>query len=225
MSKLSNQEVARLFDAAAEDYDGSSNRYTMRRRAELLASQVAGRSLEIGGGTAAVTARLSDRSRAIHSDISPSMCKVANAKVGCPSLCFDAETIPLASESIDTAIGCEMIYYLDGPERFVAEAHRVLRSGGRLLISATNPNVAILDRMRALLRKLGFSRMFFDDGAPSFMSLARIVELLERAGFTIERTRHIVVLPFAFLDRVNRILERTILRHFGLFMVVAARKE
>jgi SAM-dependent methyltransferase len=224
MSKPSNREVATLFDAAAESYDGCSNRYTTRRRAELLASQVAGRSLEIGGGTAAVTACLDDRSNAVHSDISPGMCKVASAKVGCPSVCFDAEMIPLAGDTVDTAVGCEMIYYLDHPERFVEEAHRVLRPGGRLLISATNPNVAILDRVRAGLRRLGFSRMFFDDGAPSFLSLDRIVRLLEGAGFTIERTRHIVVLPFAFLDRVNRILERTVLRHLGLFMVITARK-
>ncbi len=100
----------------------------------------------------------------------------------------------------------------------------MLRSGGRLLISTTNPVVTILERGRSLLRKMGFKRMFFDDGSPNFISMSRIVGILEQAGFVVESRRYIVVLPFAQLDRLNRILERTPLRHFALFMIVCARK-
>lgn len=224
MRTITNQHVARLFDDAAEQYDDRSNPYTMQRRAQELASHVNGRSLELGGGTAAVTAELPARSDAIHSDIAPNMCREARRKVGCPSICFDAEVIPFADETIDSAIGSEMIYYLDHPERFAAEAFRVLRRGGRLLISTTNPVVTILERGRSLLRRMGFKRMFFDDGSPSFLSMPRIVEMLERVGFVIESKRHIVVLPFASLDRLNRILERMPLRHFALFMILTARK-
>lgn len=224
MPAITNQHVARLFDDAAEQYDDRSNPYAMRRRAQELASHVCGRSLELGGGTAAVTAELPERSRAILSDIAPNMCRQARRKVGCPSICFDAEVIPFADGTIDSAISCEMIYYLDHPERFAAEAFRVLRTGGRLLISTTNPVVTILERGRSLLRKMGFKRMFFDDGSPNFISMSRLVGMLERAGFVIESRRHIVVLPFAPLDRLNRILERTPLRHFALFMIVCARK-
>ena len=223
-SKLRNRTVAELFERAAESYDRRSNPYTMRRRAASLAAHVVGRSVELGGGTGAVTAQLSDRSRAIHSDISPRMCRVAMNKLGCASLCFDAESIPLADETVDTAISAEMIYYLERPQCFLAEAHRVLRPDGRLVLSTTNPAMTFLERGRTLLRRLGFSRMFFDDGSPPFMARDRLIAMLERTGFTIEEVRYIVVLPFASLDWLNRLLERTFHGRFGLFIVIVAKK-
>jgi len=220
----SNRRIAQLFDQAAESYDNRSNLYAVGRRAQLLASFVSGRCLELGGGTGEVLAQLADRDRAIHSDLSPRMCRVAMNKLGCASLCFDAESIPLADETVDTAVSAEMIYYLERPQCFLAEAHRVLRPGGRLVLSTTNPAMTILERGRTLLRRLGFSRMFFDDGSPPFMALERLNEMLEQTGFTIEEVRYIVVLPFACLDRLNRLLERTFLRRFGLFIVIVAKK-
>ena len=213
-----------MFDDAAASYEESSNPYTLGRRADTLAALVQGRSLELGGGTAAVTSRLADRSRAIHSDIAPAMCRIAHSKVGCPSVCFDAQWIPIADASIDTAIASEMIYYLSEPERFVREAYRVLRPGGKLLMSTTNPAAAILDRGRACLRRLGFRGMFFDDGSPRFLRLRDVKDMLQHAGFVVERTWNILPLPFAALDRLNRLLERTPIARWGLFMMIAARK-
>ena len=223
-TKLRNRAVAELFERAAESYDRWSNPYTMRRRAAALAAHVVGRSVEVGGGTGAVTGTLYDRSDAIHSDISPRMCRVAVNKLGCASLCFDAESIPFADETIDTAVSAEMIYYLARPQRFIAEACRVLRPGGRLVLSTTNPAMTFLERGRTLLRRLGFSRMFFDDGLPSFIPLDGLTEMMKKIGFTIEHTQYVVVLPFASLDWLNRLLERTFLRRFALFVVFVARK-
>ncbi len=223
-SNTHNRTVAELFERAADCYDQWSNPYTMRRRAALLAEQLIGRSVEIGGGTGAVTEQLRDRSSAFHSDISPRMCRVAMNKLARPSVCFDAESIPLADASLDSAVSGEMIYYLDNPDRFLAEAHRVLRPGGRLVLSTTNATMTFLDRGRTLLRKLGFSRMFFDDGSPSFIPLNRLSDLLVQAGFTLERTKGIIVLPFASLHWLNRLLERTILARFALFIVLSAKK-
>jgi ubiquinone/menaquinone biosynthesis C-methylase UbiE len=220
----SNRRIAQLFDQAAENYDDRSNLYAVGRRAQLLASFVSGRCLELGGGTGAVTGELHGRAQAIHSDISPQMCRVAMTKLDCPSVCFDAESIPLADETIDTGVSAEMIYYLERPQCFLAEAHRVLRPRGRLVLSTTNPAVTFLERGRTFLRRLGFSRMFFDDGSPPFMALDRLIAMLEQTGFAIEKVRYIVALPFACLDRLNRLLERTFLRRFGLFIVIVAKK-
>ena len=223
-SKLRNRTVAQLFERAADRYDQWSNPYTMHRRSTLLATHVVGRSVEIGGGTGAVTEQLTDRSRAFHSDISPRMCRIAINKLGRPSVCFDAESIPLADAVIDTAVSGEMIYYLEHPYRFIAEAHRVLRPGGRLVLSTTNATMTFLERGRTLLRRLGFSRMFFDDGSPSFIALDRLAEMLVHSGFTIELTYRIVVFPFASLDWLNRLLEQSFLARFGLFIVLVAKK-
>lgn len=224
MHTQTNEQVARIFDEAAEVFDARSNPYTMRRRAEALAVDVRGRSLELGGGTAAVTAALDDPSKAVHSDIAVRMCRIAREKVGCPSICLDAEQIPFADASIDTAASAEMIYYLRRPERFIAEAHRVLRSGGRLVLSTTNPMMTVIERGRTLLRRLGFSRMFFDDGSPKFPPPSAIVSMLERAGFVVESVRGIVPIPLACCDGLNRILERTPVHRLGLFIVIVAQK-
>src|SRR3970040_1095936 len=106
--RLTNRQIARLFEEVAGSYDQRSNPYTVRRRAALLATHVVGRSVELGGGTGAVTEQLADRSRAFHSDISPRMCRMAVNKLGCRSVCFDAESIPLADATLDTAVSAEM---------------------------------------------------------------------------------------------------------------------
>lgn len=51
----------------------------------------------------------------------------------------DALALPFAAGSFDTVILFEALYYLPDLRRFLAEAGRVLRSGGRILLSSVNP--------------------------------------------------------------------------------------
>jgi len=51
---------------------------------------------------------------------------------------FDAHDLPFEDKSFDTVILFEAIYYLERPEQFVSEAHRVLKNGGHLIISTVN---------------------------------------------------------------------------------------
>lgn len=67
-------------------------------------------------------------------DLSPGM--LANAPRS-RLLTGDAQSLPLASESLDAVLMMHMLYHVPEPERAVGEAARVLRSGGRLLV-ATN---------------------------------------------------------------------------------------
>jgi len=224
MHTLTNNEVAMIFDDAAEVFDARSNPYTVSRRARALASHVRGKSLEVGGGTAAVIAALKDRSRATHSDIAFRMCRIARQKVDRPSVCLDAEQIPFADASIETVVSAEMVYYLLRPERFATEAYRVLKPGGRLVLSTTNPMMTLVDRGRSLLRRLGFPRMFIDDGSPKFPALSVVARMLTDSGFVVESIRGIVPLPIASCDGLNRILERTPAHRLGLFMVIVTKK-
>ena len=50
----------------------------------------------------------------------------------------DAMELPFESRSFDVALLFEAQYYLENLPRFLAEAHRVLRPGGALLISTVN---------------------------------------------------------------------------------------
>lgn len=53
-------------------------------------------------------------------------------------LSFDAHTLPFDDKSFDVVIMYEAIYYLDHPEKFLAEAKRVLRDTGVLLLCSAN---------------------------------------------------------------------------------------
>jgi len=50
----------------------------------------------------------------------------------------DAQVLPFATESIDVVILLETIYFLPDAHSFISEARRVLRPGGRLLVSSIN---------------------------------------------------------------------------------------
>lgn len=56
-----------------------------------------------------------------------------------PLLRLDAQALPFRSGTFGTVLIYEAIYYLLEPDRFVAEAGRVLRSPGCLVISTVNP--------------------------------------------------------------------------------------
>ena len=55
---------------------------------------------------------------------------------------FDALNLPFENKSFDVVILYEAIYYLARPEKFVSEAHRVLKEDGVLLICSVNKDWA-----------------------------------------------------------------------------------
>jgi ubiquinone/menaquinone biosynthesis C-methylase UbiE len=52
----------------------------------------------------------------------------------------DAQALPFASGSFDLVLMLEMIYYVEHVTRALEEARRVLRPGGRILITTPNPD-------------------------------------------------------------------------------------
>lgn len=54
---------------------------------------------------------------------------------------FDAQELPFPERSFDVVIIFEALYYIPHPERFFAEAKRVLRPGGVLLIATANKDL------------------------------------------------------------------------------------
>jgi SAM-dependent methyltransferase len=81
----------------------------------------------------------------------------------------DGQSLPFGDSTFDVVVLYEAIYYLPHPEAFAAEARRVLRPGGTLLVCTTNPERADFNRspyshrylgasdLRALLSPLGFA--------------------------------------------------------------------
>jgi SAM-dependent methyltransferase len=82
---------------------------------------------------------------------------------------MDAQAMPWTDQSFDAVILYEALYYLPHVDRFLAEAHRVLRPGGLLLLCTPNcewpefnpspfsHNYYSAAQLRQLLEKLNFN--------------------------------------------------------------------
>lgn len=111
----------------------------------------------------------------IGGDIMDSLVKMAQAHYAgnkkIKALAFDAQSMPFPDSSFDLVIMFEAIYYLPDAARFVAEAGRVLRPGGVLLVCSVN-------REWADFNPSPFSTRYY--------SAKGLSELLEGAGFKAE---------------------------------------
>ena len=224
LKKYANKDFGKIFDSVAERYDKISNDYAVSRRIEFFRKWAKGKCLEVGVGSREITKALLNQHEVMATDISPEMIKVVKKKLGIKAYVADAEKLPFKDKIFDTIIAAEMIYYLDQPEAFLAEGNRVLKNKGRLLISSATKIAEIYDTLRAILRKLGFSGMYFDDKNRQFMDTKQITVLLQQNGFRIKRTEKTIVLPFKIFDPVNRFLEKTPLKYLSSFIYVYAEK-
>lgn len=225
MTKLSNDEFRKRFDEIAPVYSEILSPYVLYRRSFELLRFAQGKILEVGAGTGNVTAFLNDFTNVTLSDISERMCETAKKKYNCRVVCCDAENLKFQDGTFDTVIASEVIYYLDHPEFFIKEAFRVLKKGGRLLISSANDDMRIYDIIRNLIRALGFKHMYFDDGNRNFMKLKTLNKLLTRNDFIVKKAEKIAPIPSKLFHKINLVLEHTFLNYFGAFIIVIAEKK
>jgi ArsR family transcriptional regulator len=68
----------------------------------------------------------------------------------------DVYNLPLPRDSFNLVTIHQVLHYLDDPERAIAEASRVLRPGGRLLIVDFAPHALEFLREKHAHRRLGF---------------------------------------------------------------------
>jgi 2-polyprenyl-3-methyl-5-hydroxy-6-metoxy-1,4-benzoquinol methylase len=95
--------------------------------------------LDIGCGTGGFAHQLSLKGawRAACVDIHPGALDVARRQ-GVPAWCGDAATVCLPSASFDVVTMWEVIEHIPAPRQALCEAHRILKPGGRLLLSTPN---------------------------------------------------------------------------------------
>lgn len=120
--------------------DIQMQRYTHRYgHAAALAHEQ--RVLEIGCGAGGGLGFLARRARQVMGlDYTGSVLTQAQNVAHGPLVQGDAQRLPFAAASFDLLICFEMIYYLRDPAAFLAESHRLLASGGTLLLCQSNPN-------------------------------------------------------------------------------------
>ena len=186
-------DIRHTYDVVAEDYadrfaDELAGKPMDRKLLDTFAEEVAGPILDVGCGPAGHVARyLADRGADVAGvDLSP--ISVEAARTRNPDLRFDTadmRALPHADASFAGIIAFYSVVHLRRPDipAALAEFHRVLRPGGRLLMS-----------MHGGQDEIGADD-WFDRGVSvrvTLVTLPELASLLEAAGFTItaQHERH-----------------------------------
>ncbi len=143
MRRAKEDAVLRKYVRLASRYDRRWSSYieaTVIETTRRLTLNPADRLLDIGCGTGTLLYALSRASPTIRLagvDASREMLAVARERVGsCAELKQGwAEQIPFVDENFDVVVSSSVFHYIRDPMRALAEMLRVLRSGGRLVIT------------------------------------------------------------------------------------------
>ena len=161
------------------------------------------RVLEAGSGPGNLTSHLLDRERIVALDVEPAYVRRLDQRYGhlenfsaIHGDLEDPELFPkLESELFDTVVCVNVLEHLDRPEIAVEGFHRILQDGGRALILVPAGARLFSPMDEVIQHRRRYER-------------SDVVELLEGAGFTIERIQ-----PFNRLGvvgwSVNRWMGRT----------------
>jgi SAM-dependent methyltransferase len=175
-----DMDTREVFDANAARYDEWFERHRLAYLSELLALRAVvpcgGRGLEIGVGGGRFAAPLGI---ATGVDPAAAMLVLAAAR-GVDVVRGRAEALPFARASFDHALAVTTLCFVESPPHMLAEARRVLRPGGRLVIG-------FIDRASPLGREYvarSAESAFYRDA--HFYSAVEVGALLERAGFVVE---------------------------------------
>lgn len=160
--------AARYFAAHANEWDGIRSLHVAEEEVErailgLMRNRRLGHLLDIGTGTGRMAAILGpSTSRVTALDRSPEMLRVARTRLGNGPIPVeliqgDFTALPLPNESVDSVVMHQVLHYAAMPDMVIAEAARVLRGSGHLLIVDFAPHDREELRRDAAHARLGFS--------------------------------------------------------------------
>jgi len=219
------------------NWDSPSGRRRAARRSEIFARhgglRPGQRALEVGCGTGIfLEAAATTGADIVALDLSADLLAQARARVAAAGKVRlslgNAEQMPFREGSFDAVYGSSILHHLN-IDAALAEVHRVLRPGGRIVFAEPN----ILNPQVAVMFHLGLTKKYFGV-SPDEMAFSRFraARALRSAGFT-----EIAVKPFDFLHpatparaidtvaRVGRALEAIpLLREIAGSMMITAVK-
>ena len=221
ISGYSKRLVAQSFDRAAEGYDAVADlqRAVGRGLLAAIADECTGCLLDVGAGTGFFSRVLADRyphAQVVAVDIAEGMLQCARQRFSGPCVVGDAESLPLASGSVDLVFSNLAIQWCTRPMEVFGEFLRVLRPGGALLFSTFGPHTlselrqawqaadhfshvndfAGAGELRAVLDHLGFDALDLHAerrvlGYPDVGALMRELKGLGAHNLTEQRPRHL----------------------------------
>lgn len=128
--------------------------------------------LEVACGAGQGLGLLRERARhVVAGDISPEVLEAAKRTYGdsIPLGVFGAEELPFCDDSMDVILIFEALYYVPNTAQFFAEARRVLRPGGKLLIVSANKDLYDFTPSPYSKRYLGVRELQQELDASSFI--------------------------------------------------------
>lgn len=164
------EKAAAYFSANAEEWDRIRSLYVPEDKVEQAMLELGQREnaelvADLGTGTGRMLELFGPMAKSgIGIDLSAEMLALARAQLAQPELqhCSvrqgDLYDLPMQDETVDLVTLHMVLHYLDDPAASIAEAARVLKPGGRLLIADFAPHELDFLRESHAHRRLGFSQ-------------------------------------------------------------------
>ncbi|KAB7738895.1 metalloregulator ArsR/SmtB family transcription factor [Parvibaculum sedimenti] len=166
---LRAERAAAFFSANAEQWNRIRSLHVPEAKVEealldLAAGRRTGTLVDLGTGTGRILELIgANAETGIGIDLSPEMLGLARTHLEqagadhCSVRQGDLYDLPLQDETADLVTLHQVLHYLDEPAAAVAEAARVLKPGGRLLIADFAPHELDFLREEQAHRRLGFT--------------------------------------------------------------------
>ena len=220
-----------FYERFADEFDERMNRYEVAKRLRLVFDEglgdlnVAGRELlDAGCGTGLFSQVATERGARVTSlDVGDALLAQVARKCNSVRVVGDVTAMPFDPDSFDVVICTEVIEHTLDPERAVAELARVLRPGGRLVV--TTPNRA----WRWSVTVAGALRLRPYHGLENWLSWTGLARAARTAGLRIRGMRGFNAFPwihpatYRTLDRLDRLGTRRIGRQMINVMLVAEK--
>ena len=204
------------FEAHHQRYEAWFEKHEAAYISELLALRPfvpwEGRGIEIGVGSGRFAAPLGVQ---VGVDPSPAMLVHAAAR-GIEVVEGTAENLPFETGTFDHALVVTTICFVDSPARMLAEARRVLKPGGRLVIGFIDRESALGQDYLAHQAESVFYR------EATFYSADEVERLLQETGFAISDWGQTLTHPLPETREIEALRPG---RGQCAFVVVAATRE
>jgi ubiquinone/menaquinone biosynthesis C-methylase UbiE len=182
-----------------------------------------GKALDLGCGTGNYTLELKKRGfDVIGLDASEGMLRIARSK-GLNCIRGDAYSLPFPDESFDLVLSVTMFEFIHEPEKVLTEIHRVLRSGGEVVIGTMNGRSLwfLFKRLKSLFVETAYRYA-------RFYTPKELEGLVRKAGFENVESGGVIFFPsfWPFLglaEKVDRKCHKKC-KELGAFIAVRGEK-